>query len=292
MRIDLFVIDGQNDFCDNNGALYVDQAGEEAQNVANMIDRLVNPKSQFGHKINKIHATLDSHHYLDGAHNVSWKDGNTGAVADPFTIVSHQDVVDQRFVPSFSMGVWEGQVVTALEWAKNYTKALEDNGRNQLRLWPPHCKIGDWGQQVYPILSECYKRWCVATNGWINWVTKGQWAWTEHYSAIIADVPDPTRPETQLNAGVVNDAANADMILWAGWAGNFCLKWTAKDAVDMFGEKDNEFVKKSVFFTDACAPVTSPDPDINKDLLKMRQDFLDEMDNKGATLTTTTQFLT
>ena len=49
MRVDLFVIDGQNDFCDNNGSLYVEGAGEEAKLVADMIDRLENKKSQFGH---------------------------------------------------------------------------------------------------------------------------------------------------------------------------------------------------------------------------------------------------
>ena len=189
------------------------------------------------------------------------------------------------------MGVWEGQPVTSFEWAKKYTKALEDRGRNPLCLWPPHCLIGDWGQLVYPILSESYKRWCDTTNGWINWISKGQWVWTEHYSAIVADVPDPTRQETQLNANVVNDAANADMILWAGWAGSHCLKWTAQDAVDMFGEKDNEFVKKSVFFTDTSAPVVSPDINATNLFAQWRTEFLDEMDNRGATITTTDKFL-
>ena len=80
-------------------------------------------------------------------HNTAWKNGDTGQVADPFTIVSHQDVVDQKYVPSFGMGVWEGQPVTSLEWAKKYTKALEDYGRSQLCLWPPHCLIGDWGNR-------------------------------------------------------------------------------------------------------------------------------------------------
>ena len=34
MRVDLFVIDGQNDFCDpNSGALFVQEADKEAQQV-------------------------------------------------------------------------------------------------------------------------------------------------------------------------------------------------------------------------------------------------------------------
>ena len=292
MRIDLFVIDGQNDFCDPNGALHVLNADVEAQNIADMLERLEDSNSRFGHKIAKIHATLDSHHRLDGAHNIAWKDGSTGQIAPPFTIVSHQDILDQKFVPSFNMGVWEGQAITSLEWARKYTKALEDYGRNPLCLWPPHCEIGKPGQNVYRVLSDAYDKWCDVTKGWINWISKGQWVWTEHYSAIKADVPDPTRSETQLNAAVVNDAANADMILWTGWAGNFCLKWTARDAVNMFGDKDNEFVKKSVFLTDACAPVTHPDTAVNDMFIKDREDFLQEMEDRGATLTTTSQVLT
>ena len=172
MRVDLFIIDGQNDFCDPSGALYVQNADKEAQLIANMIERLADNNLRSGHKISKIHATLDSHHYLDGAHNIAWKDGNTGQQVPPFTIVSHQDVVDQKYVPSFAMGVWEGQPVTSFEWAKKYTKALEDYGRNPLCLWPPHCLIGDNGQCVYPVLSEVYKKWCDTTKGWINWITK------------------------------------------------------------------------------------------------------------------------
>ena len=314
MRLDLIVIDGQNDFLADGtepedwswpeggrarGALCVETANREADAVATMIDRLQADGVPGGHKINKIHATLDSHHRKDGAHNISWKNGNTGQVADPFTIVTYDDVMAQRYVPTFRMGVWEGQAVPALEWAKKYTKALDDRGRNPLCLWPPHCLIGSWGQQVYKPLMDAYNRWCDRTGGWINWVSKGQWVWTEHYSAIIADVPDSTRRETQMNAELVNDASGADIIAWLGWAGSHCLRWTAKDAVDFFEPSDdekaagasNEFVKKSVFFEDAAAPVVSPDPAATTMFKQWQEEFLNEMKNRGAQITTTDKFL-
>lgn len=328
MRLDLIVIDGQNDFLADGtepenwswpmggrqrGALCVEGANKEAVKVAAMIDRLADNNVPGRHKIQKIHATLDSHHRLDCAHNIVWKNGNTGQCADPFTIVTHQNVVDQLYVPTFKMGVWEGKPVPALEWAKLYTSALEKRGRNPLCLWPPHCLIGSWGQNVYQPLMEAYNRWCDTTGGWINWVSKGQWVWTEHYSAIIADVPDSTRLETQMNAGLINDAAGADMIAWLGWAGSHCQRWTAKDAVDYFEPSDdekaqgatNEFVKKSVFFEDASAPVVSPDPspiidpatkqqlfDNATHMFKVwQEEFLHEMDSRGATITNTESFL-
>jgi len=311
-RLDLIVIDGQNDFLadgtepDNwswpeggkqRGALCVEGANKEANWVAEMIDRLKFDNG--GSKIKKIHATLDSHHRLDGSHNISWKNGNTGQIADPFTIISHDDVLAQRFVPIFQLGVWEGQAVPALEWAKKYTKALEDRGRNPLCLWPPHCQIGTWGQNVYKPLMDAYNRWCDLTGGWINWVSKGQWVWTEHYSAIIADVPDSTRMETQMNAGLVNDVASADIILWTGWAGSHCQRWTAKDAVDYFEPGDdekakgakNEFVAKSVFCEDAAAPVVSPDPGATALFQQWKDEFLHEMASRGAKITNTKDFL-
>ena len=314
MRVDLIVIDGQNDFLADGtepeswawpeggrqrGALCVEGANKEANFVAELIDRLQADGVSRGHKISKIHATLDSHHYLDGAHNVAWKNGNTGQVADPFTIVTHDDVLNQKFVPTFAMGVWEGKAVPALEWAKNYTKALEDRARNPLCLWPPHCLIGEWGQNVYKPLKDAYRNWCQRTGGWINWVSKGQWVWTEHYSAIIADVPDSTRRETQMNVELVNDASNADMIIWTGWAGSHCLRWTGLDAVNYFEPDDdekaqgakNEFVRKSVFCEDAAAPVVSPDANVTAMFKKAQEDFLHDMATRGATITTTDKVL-
>lgn len=296
MRIDLIVIDGQNDFCASGkepggrkGSLFVEKANEEAVLVANMIDRLKDPKVKSGHKLDKVHASLDSHHKNDGSHNTSWK-RKDGSSPDPFTIVSHQDVRSQIYIPRFSIGVWEGNVVPSYQWALKYTEALEANGRAPLCLWPVHCQIGTWGQNIYDPLQAAFDRWCETTNSWIDYISKGHWVWTEHYSALKADVPDPTRPETQLNVEIIQDVSQADSILWTGWAGSHCLRWTALDGVNYFGQGENEFIRKSVFFEDASASV----PDIPGAPFKFtdwRREFLDEMHKRGATITTTTQYL-
>lgn len=296
-RVDLFVVDGQNDFLASGsepldwpwpaggrrrGALFVEKADKEGVLVANMIDRL-------GGRLNKIHATLDSHHKLDGSHNVSWKD-SAGNDAPPFTMVTYADVVAQKYVPRFQIGVWEGKAVPSYQWALKYTEALEKNGRCVLCLWPVHCEIGKWGSNVYHPLAVAYDKWCDTVGGWIDWISKGAWVWSEHYSAMQADVPDPTRPDTQLNVGVIRDAMGADIIGWAGWAGSHCLRWTALDAVNYFGAGENAFIKKSVFLEDASAAV----PDIPGAPFKFsdwRGEFLDEVKKRGATVTTTAEFL-
>jgi len=305
-RVDLFIIDGQNDFCASGtepkdwpwpsgvpqtGALFVGGADKEAVLVANMIDRLSADRSS---KISKIHASLDSHHYLDGSHNIAWRTRD-GSPPPPFTTVTPEMVRSQECIPRFSIGVFEGKTMHSLEWAMKYTEALKTNGRCPLCLWPVHCEIGKWGSNVYHPLMQAYDRWCQRTGGWIDWISKGAWPWTEHYSALRADVIDPSRPETQLNVGVIQDAQEADIIVWCGWAGSHCLRWTALDAVNYFGQGENAFLKKCVFLTDACAHVTdipnpTNDPNIPK-FSQWRQDFLDEVARRGATLTTTTDFL-
>lgn len=307
-RVDLFVIDGQNDFCASGnepdgwpwpaggrraGALSVGGADEEAKRLAAMIDQLADGRK---HRISKIHATLDCHHVNDCAHNAAWRD-QSGNVVPAFTIISYDDVKAHKYIPAFAMGVWEGKPVSAYEWALKYTKALADLGRNPLCLWPQHCLIQSWGCSVYHPLQQAYDNWAAATGGWIDFITKGQWPFTEHYSPFIADVPDPTRPETQMNAQVVNDASGADIIVWSGWAGSHCLKWAGLDAVNYFEPSDedkkkgkkNEFIAKSIFLSDASAAV--PNPPGGPDFGQWRLDFLDEVANRGARVMTIDQLI-
>lgn len=60
-KIHLVIIDGQNDFCNPNGALYVPGAAEGAVRTGKMIsDRIT--------EIDDIHQSADSHHRIDIAH--------------------------------------------------------------------------------------------------------------------------------------------------------------------------------------------------------------------------------
>lgn len=293
-RVDLFVIDGENDFCASkndpahwpqpsggrrDGSLFVLGADKEAQAVAKFItDNKIS--------ISKIHATLDAHHKNDCSHHTAWKD-RQGNSPDPFSIVTHDDVQKQKYVPRFPIGVFEGKTLPSYEWALKYTKELETNGRCPLCLWPEHCVIQTWGCCIYHPLQLAYNEWCEQSGGWIDFITKGQWPFTEHYSAMKADVVDSTRPETQLNINVINDAFEADLVIWTGWAGSHCLRWTALDAVNYFGATGtNPFLAKSIFVEDACAAVPNPPFPGAPDFAQWRLDFLEEVANRGAKVMT------
>lgn len=282
MRVDLIVIDGQNDFLDPKGALYVKGADAEATKLANMIRRL-------GRKISKIHATLDSHHPMDIAHPIMWKDQN-GKSPDPFTIISANDVRNGRWTCSLLGYFNAAKKITFQDKVLTYVEQLEKNNRYPLCIWPPHCLIGEWGNNVYPELSAAYREWVDQTRGWIDYVTKGDYPFTEHYSAIMADVPEPNVPKTNLNTDLLTDINQADKVIWTGWAGSHCLANTGRDTIEYFSQISNDFIKKSILLTDVCAPVGDlPGSTMFAD---MRQTFIDEMQKAGMELSTSEQLFT
>jgi len=267
-KIELLIIDPQNDFCDPNGALYVPGAEEDMKRLAAMIDRLAP-------KLSDIHVTLDSHHLIDIAHPIFWVDSK-GKHPDPFTIISADDVKNGMFRatnPQFQNRVLE------------YVIALENNGRYPLCIWPSHCLIGSWGYIVYPELYEALIRW---EQGFamVDYVTKGSNFWTEHYSAVQADVPDPEDPGTQLNWQLIETLQKADIILLAGEARSHCLANTVLDIANNFGEEN---IKKMVLLEDATVDV--PDPPGTTMFSDFGNKFVSDMTARGMQVSTTIDFL-
>ena len=260
MRQELLIIDPQVDFCSTSGNLYVGGADQDMERLAALVKR-ISPK------LWDIHVTLDSHHLLDIAHPLFWKD-QYGKHPNPFTIITTQDVKD---------GVWEPLVHELNHEVLNYVKTLESNGRYPLCIWPPHCLIGSIGATVMPILFSALYEWEESQKAIVDYVTKGSNFMTEHYSAVMADVPDPSDPGTQLNINLINILKEADRILIAGEASSHCLKFTIEDIANNFGEEN---IKKFVLLEDAMSPVTSFEDQANN--------FIKNIISRGAKIAKTT----
>ena len=272
MRIELLIIDPQNDFCHKDGALFVPGATEDMGRVAEMIDRI-------GHKLYDIHSTLDSHRLIDIAHPIFWINSEGKHPGDyDFTIITAADVRDGKWAPTNP---------AARQRATAYVEALEDNARYPLCVWPPHCLIGSWGHNVIQSLFDSFKRWEEQNFAQIDFVTKGSNPWTEHYSAVQADVPDPQDPTTSLNRKFIDELANADEILLAGEARSHCLANTVRDIANNFG--DDSYIKKLVLLTDATTDVA--DPPGTTMFTDMGEGFVSEMVGRGMQLSTTTEYL-
>jgi nicotinamidase/pyrazinamidase len=276
-NLHLLVIDPQNDFCDlplnycptNADGTVTAPALPVPGAHADML-RLSELVSQGLRGITGITVTLDSHHRVDIAHPTFWAGANGEAVV-PFTEITANDVRARKYLP---------RNPAALPRTLAYLDALEKAGRYRLMVWPVHCEMGTWGHNVHAEVRAAYNRWEEATLGVVNKVTKGSNPWTEHYSAVMAEVPDPDDTDTQINQGLIDLLLQTDRVFITGEAGSHCVKATTEHIVDQFGPEN---ASKLVLVTDCMSPVAGFE--------SQYEDFLRDMSARGVQLATTTDVL-
>lgn len=261
-KVHLLVIDPQFDFCDPKGALSIPGADADMQRLSAMILRL-------GDRLDDIHCTLDMHHKVDVAHPIFWKD-SSGKAPAPFTIISSAEVEN---------GTWTPREVSLTRRMIEYVRSLETGGRYPLCIWPEHCLIGHPGSNVMPDLMDAFLRW-EDQFALINYVAKGSNIYTEHYSGVQAEVPDPGDPSTQINIGLIQILQDADLIAIAGEAGSHCLANTVRDIANNF---DEDSIQKLCLLVDATSPVPGFE--------QAQEEFVNEMIGKGMQTSTTVDFL-
>ncbi|MDD2686056.1 MAG: cysteine hydrolase [Gallionella sp.] len=242
-KIHLLIIDPQNDFCDlpanylPNGvspSLPVAGAHADMLRVAELI-RLG------GAGLSDISVTLDSHQLVDIAHPTFWQKGD-GSDVLPFTQIQAVDVRAGRYLPRRTEFV---------ERTSNYLNALEQSGRYVHMVWPVHCQIGTWGNNVHDDVRFAYNQWEVSNTRIVNKIVKGTNPWTEHYSAIQAEVPDQADKATWTNEELLALLRQSDTVLIAGEAGSHCVKATTEHIAQHFGADAN----KLVLLTDCMSAV-------------------------------------
>jgi nicotinamidase-related amidase len=271
LKVHLVLIDPQNDFCDINGAtLPVPGANEDMKRITTLVDRI-------GHKLEDIHVTLDSHRLIDITHPPFWMDEN-GKQPNPFTIISASDI---------EAGIWTTRNPGFRQRALTYAKSLESTSNGyKICIWPPHCLIGTWGHNVHEVLNDALQRWSDKEFAMVDYVTKGSNPWTEHYGALMAEVPDPNDPSTSLNTDFLNILAEADIIAVAGEASSHCVLKTVTQIADNIGD---EHIKKFHLLRDCMSPVPAI-PNV-VDFPAIAEGFLKNMEKRGMTITNSIDFL-
>ncbi len=240
-NVQLLIIDPQNDFCDlpagphGTPALPVAGADADMQRLAGFIDAA-------GDAIGEITITLDSHHRLDIAHPTFWQTRAGGAVG-PFTQITAAQVRAGEYAP---------RDPAALPRTLAYLNELEARGRYTLMVWPVHCEIGSWGHNVHAAVRSAYNRWEERRQAIVRKVNKGSNPWTEHYSAVQAEVPDVADADTQLNRALIEALDRADLLFIAGEASSHCVKATTEHIAEHLpgGRLD-----RLVLLTDCMSPV-------------------------------------
>ena len=270
----LLVIDPQNDFCDlpaatgATPALPVPGAHADMQRLARWIatqsDRLAG-----------ITITLDSHQAYDIAHPDFWQQGHGGPVA-PLTPITAADVRAGRYAPQDA----DPQV---LQRTLAYLDALEATGRYTLMVWPLHCEIGSWGHGVHADVLAACRAWQAQQHRAVHHVFKGMNPWTEHYSALCAEVPDAQDPDTGMNEALLARLARADQLVIAGEAGSHCVRATTEHIVQNIARHwGGADYSRIVLLTDCMSPVTG--------FAAAQTDFVAQMRAAGVRCVTSSSF--
>ena len=260
-RTALFIIDPQFDFCDPSGTLYVGGADADMERLGRFMLKNYN-------RFSDIQITLDSHHLIDIAHPVSWVD-NKGKHPNVFTTITEADV---------RAGIWRAFYPGHQERYLAYVTALAAGGRYPLMIWPPHCLIGTVGSTIVkPVVDGmlAYEHQYRLAGK----ISKGSNPYTEHYSAVKAEVEDPQDPFTKINKTLIDTLKKNDRILISGEALSHCVANTIRDVADVFSEDD---IKKFVLLEDTSSSVYQCDA--------LGAQFVHDLKARGMEVSTTQTF--
>lgn len=263
-EIELVIIDPQNDFMPlPDSTLPVPGALDDAKRLARLIKTL-------GAKIDDIHVTMDTHQRRAIFHPICWVD-KKGRNPEPLKTVIEYDMVKS--------GEWRSDIDVLQPIFENYVRVLDEHKRYKLIIWTYHCLFGTPGHNVEDHIGRALGDWEMKYKARVDYVVKGHNPYTEHYSAVQADVPNDD-PTTQMNTRLIETLQNARKVWICGQASSHCVANTGRDIADQFGV---DSVKQLVFIEDCMSPVQGYE--------QLAIDFLADMKKRGAEITTSAQLL-
>ncbi len=228
----MLIIDAQYDFCNPQGALFVQGADQDMKRLSGFI-------STNSAQIDHICVTLDSHPVNDISHPAFWmdKDGNYPA---PFTQITLKEVREGRWTPRFFP-----------QESLKYLEQLEAQGEFPHFIWPEHCLIGSKGASLDDQLMDALRTWTRAGK-YYQAVTKGTYPLTEHFGIFMAQIPVADRPETQLNQGLLRTLERYKNVYLAGEAKSHCVATSLRQAM----RYAPALAEKIIVLEDAMSDVT------------------------------------
>lgn len=208
------IIDAQKDFCDPDGALFVQGAVEDSQRTADFI--LKN-----NDEIDLIAMTFDSHDVLDISHPAWWRDANGNAI-NPFTMITLSDIDNGTYSANKDP-----------KRSRDYVRDLESNGEFPHFIWPVHCVVGSTGWSIQDDIRQAVEAWELNHKTWKQKVTKGSNPYTEHFGAFRANVPMEGDQSTQANTRFLSLLSEFDNVYLCGQARDYCVVNTLKQALEI-----------------------------------------------------------
>jgi len=262
-RVALILVDMQRDFVHRDGALYVPGALEDCRRIVEWIYRHVAA-------ISKIFVSLDSHYPLQIFFPTWWRDADKRHPA-PNTVISAEDVHAGRWQPVYER-----------EWTSQYVDQLENQHKKQLMIWPFHTLVGTAGHSLSPALYEAICYHSAARQAQPELIIKGEIAKTEHYSILEPEVKVADHPGGQLNAKLLGELEQFDLVYIAGEAKSHCVLETVNSMMRHFRGQPH-VISRLRILEDAMSSVLVPGIDFEA----MTNAVLEEHKTRGLSLVTT-----
>ncbi|KJG10905.1 hypothetical protein UA38_01850 [Photobacterium kishitanii] len=272
----LLIIDPQYDFYDVplneqlildskqntiSPSLPVPNSWEDAKMLAAFINK------QQDH-INNIVVTLDSHHEYDIAHSIYWQN-KLGEHPTPFTLISHQDIID---------GIWQPTKIEQLSHVLKYTQSLEKSGKYNLIIWPTHCVIGSVGHCIVSPIHAAITAWEMHKATQHHVISKGENPHTEHYGGCEAEYPLRDDIKTQFDPQLIELVKSSDQVFISGQALSHCIASTVEQIVKKLSSDD---INKLTILIDTTSPVAGFE--------QQAKTFTENMANLGVNVTKTAE---
>jgi nicotinamidase/pyrazinamidase len=132
---------------------------------------------------------------------------------------------------------------------------------------------------VHLAVAQQLAQWGRDHHATVDYIFKGSNPFTEHYSAIQAEVPDADDPGTLVNTRLLGSLAQADGVVVAGEALSHCVANTVRDVARHLG---TEGARKLTLLVDCTSSV--------RGFEAFGADFLREMKGRGMATARSTEF--
>ena len=243
----LLGIDLQNDFCHPEGALYVEGATDDLQNIIRLLENA-------GDQFSEIIISMDSHFPIHIAHATYWKN-EKGEHPASFSNITYEDAINQRWIPQYFA-----------QESLHYLKTLSENSGYQNTIWPPHCLIGTKGWAIPSELYRALSHWALQSGKNFELYNKGSNPFTEHYSILKAAVEFEAIPSTCIDQSLLERFTTFNEIVIVGEAMDFCVASTILDLI----KSAPEILQNLIILTD-CMSNIIPNNETAETIYEMAQ---------------------
>lgn len=230
----LLCIDVQNDFIEG-GALPVPNSVKDVERLTRFIYNNLQD-------ISCIACSMDTHMPYQIFHPCWWVDSK-GEHPEPYTIITYQDVVNNRWKP----------IIGNPKDSLDYLEALENSkeGKKKLCIWPYHCIYGTDGNTLENEFAKMVYFHSVVRKTKNDIIQKG----TEPYSEMYGIIKPEYSKTNFINTQVLTLIENYDEIYIAGEAASHCVMESVRQIAEYFSNRP-EITKKITILEDCTSPIT------------------------------------